>query len=65
MRWWLILLVPSDFATYAISKTFEAEPRVVIEIVNDIIVQPSSNVLKRLRQVPVVEGDNRLNTDQQ
>ena len=51
--------------THSIAKFGEAKPGILFEIVDKFVVRPTADVIKSLRQIPVVECDERLNAGRQ
>lgn len=53
----VVRLINCDPKFHFVSQTFKDEISVFLESVNDGHVLPSSNVLQRLRKVPVIESN--------
>ena len=51
--------------TYSVTETRETESCKVVEVLNEFVVGPASNVLQRLWQVPVIQSNKWLDARRQ
>jgi len=51
--------------TYSVTETRETESCKVVEVLNEFVVGPASDVLQRLREVPVIESNKWLDARRQ